>query len=70
MQYRGSIRIDFNDSSQISTGEFVEGLLHGQNGIMIINEKNGTLKSEGEFRRGSLMTGTETESYISGLEII
>ena len=67
---RGSIRIDFNDSSQISTGEFVEGLLHGQNGIMIINEKNGTLKSEGEFRRGSLMTGTETESYISGLEII
>ena len=37
---------------------------------MIINEKNGTLKSEGEFRRGSLMTGTETESYISGLEII
>ena len=67
---RGSIRIDFNDSFQISTGEFVEGLLHGQNGIMIINEKNGTLKSEGEFRRGSLMTGTETESYISGLEII
>jgi len=67
---RGSIRIDFNDSYQISTGEFVEGLLHGQNGIMIINEKNGTLKSEGEFRRGSLMTGTETESYISGLEII
>ena len=67
---RGSIRIDFNDSFQISTGEFVEGLLHGQNGVMIINEKNGTLKSEGEFRRGSLMTGTETESYISGLEII
>ena len=67
---RGSIRIDFNDSYQISTGEFVEGLLHGQNGVMIINEKNGTLKSEGEFRRGSLMTGTETESYISGLEII
>ena len=67
---RGSIRIDFNDSFQISTGEFVEGLLHGQNGIMIINEKNGTLKSEGEFRRGSLMTGTETESYVSGLEII
>ena len=60
----------FNYSFQISTGEFVEGLLHGQNGIMIINEKNGTLKSEGEFRRGSLMTGTETESYISGLEII
>ena len=67
---RGSIKIDFNDSYQISTGEFVEGLLHGQNGVMIINEKNGTLKSEGEFRRGSLMTGTETESYISGLEII
>ena len=67
---RGSIRIDFNDSFQISTGEFVEGLLHGQNGVMIINEKNGTLKSEGEFRRGSLMTGTEIESYISGLEII
>ena len=67
---RGSIKIDFNDSYQISTGEFVEGLLHGQNGVMIINEKNGTLKSEGEFRRGSLMTGTETESYVSGLEII
>ena len=67
---RGSIKIDFNDSYQISTGEFVEGLLHGQNGVMIINEKNGKLKSEGEFRRGSLMTGTETESYISGLEII
>ena len=67
---RGSIKIDFNDSYQISTGEFVEGLLHGQNGVMIINEKNGNLKSEGEFRRGSLMTGTETESYVSGLEII
>ena len=67
---RGSIKIDFNDSYQISTGEFVEGLLHGQNGVMIINEKNGKLKSEGEFRRGSLMTGTETESYVSGLEII
>ena len=67
---RGSIKIDFNDSYQISTGEFVEGLLHGKNGVMIINEKNGTLKSEGEFRRGSLMTGTEIESYVSGLEII
>ena len=67
---KGSIRIDFNDSYKISTGDFVEGLLHGQNGIMIFNEKNGTLKSEGEFRRGSLMTGTETESYVSGLEII
>ena len=67
---KGSIRIDFNDSYKISTGDFVEGLLHGQNGIMIINEKNGTLKSEGEFRRGSLMSGTETESYVSGLEII
>ena len=55
---RGSIKIDFNDSYQISTGEFVEGLLHGQNGVMIINEKNGNLKSEGEFRRGALMTGT------------
>ena len=67
---KGSIRIDFNDSYKISTGDFVEGLLHGQNGIMIFNEKNGTLKSEGEFRRGSLMSGTETESYVSGLEII
>ena len=63
------IKNNYNQQD-ISQGNFIEDALHGDNGIRTVIFNQGSIIMKGKFLRGSLITGTETEMYNNGLEII
>ena len=66
----GKIILNSENRQDIYIGNFIENKLHGDNAVHTIKNNEGTLVIEGRFLRGSLITGTETEKYYNGLEII
>ena len=66
----GKVIKNYNNQQDVSQGNFIEGALHGDNGIRTIVLNQGSIIMKGKFLRGSLITGTETEKYNNGLEII
>ena len=66
----GKIILNSDNQQQIYEGNFIENKLHGDNAVHTITNNEGSLVKQGKFLRGSLITGTETEKYYNGLEII
>ena len=66
----GKIVLNSDNQQDIYIGNFIENKLHGDNAVRTITNNQGSLVLKGKFIRGSLITGTETEKYNDGLEII
>ena len=66
----GKIILNSDNQQEIYEGNFIENKLHGDNAVHTITNNEGSLVKQGKFLRGSLITGTETEKYYNGLEII
>ena len=66
----GKIILNSDNQQEIYEGNFIENKLHGDNAVHTITNNEVSLVKQGKFLRGSLITGTETEKYYNGLEII
>jgi len=66
----GKIILNSDNQQDFYKGNFIENKLHGDNAVHTITNNQGSVVMEGKFIRGSLITGTETEKYNDGLEII